>query len=432
MIKPLLIFCFILQIFTGSYAEVDKSWVQNIIKQYDVRHDVKEILSLKSAPAEINVTTLGSEDSRLTLEVLLNDGTKATRSVILKALPSTPALNKQIAESGLFNTEIGAYRDALPKMEQLLLTLYDRSEPLWVRALGFREYDQLLLEDIVEESGYKQANRWEGMNKEQSLLALKGLAKFHALSVMANQHAHNKIKEEFKISLLERNYETLKDFYEVVFNNFAKLIEEKWGPEWSSAAKKIREVAPDVKNRLYQITIKKDSFINALNIGAPNIRNIFFTNHISDLTSSDKPIAVRFAYFQLAFFNSPILDVQYFINTSPNLEVMTKHRNDLLSHYYESLVHYLNKFGSNGKIPTKDEFSNEIKRTNFDGITTAIQILPVRFERSKDNPAETMEHFAEQNKNSNTTTLDPFGMYSKEYTEYMKVLLQNALRDHVL
>ncbi|KAK9512707.1 hypothetical protein O3M35_001072 [Rhynocoris fuscipes] len=432
MFRSSLVLYFMQLIMFAVAANVDKSWLENVIKQDDIRHDLKEILSVKSAPAETNVTTLGSEDTRLTLEVLLNEGTKDIKSVILKAVPSSPALNKQIGESSLFGTEIGTYRDALPKMEELLHKFNDMSEPLWVRALGFREYDQILLEDVVVESGYELANRWKGMNKDESLLALRGLAKFHALSAVADQENNHKIKEIFGRSLIEREYERLGDFFEVLYNNFAKLIEDRWGPEWVSAAKKIKEVAPDVKNRLHTIESKKDTFLNVLNLGAPNIRNIFFTNHITDLTDSEKPIAVRLSYFQLAFFNSPFLDVQYFINTSPNLEVMTKHRNDLLAHYCVSLVHYLHRFGFKGNIPTQEEFKDEIKRTNFRGITTAIQILPVRFEPAKPNPAEVYEEYAEKNRNSDTSVLDVSGMQTKEYTDYMKVLLDQALRDHVL
>lgn len=34
-------------------------------------------------------------------------------------------------------------------MEKFLNNLNDKSEPLWVRALDIKEYDQLLLEDAV-------------------------------------------------------------------------------------------------------------------------------------------------------------------------------------------------------------------------------------------------------------------------------------------
>lgn len=138
----------------------------------------------------------------------------------------------------------------------------------------------------------------------------------------------------------------------------------------------------------------------------------------------------RFSYFQLAFFNSPVHDVQYVLNTSPELEVMTHHRLNLLSEYYTSLIHYLRNFGFKGKEPGHDEFINEIKRTNFEGITTAIQILPYVF-RKPTSPEEA-EHYAVENSKSNSTVLDNSGMYTREFETIMKVLLKHAIETNVL
>lgn len=109
---------------------------------------------------------------------------------------------------------------------------------------------------------------------------------------------------------------------------------------------------------------------------------------------------------------------------------MTHHRLNLLSEYYTSLIHYLRNFGFKGKEPGHDEFINEIKRTNFKGLTTAIQILPSLF-RKPTSPEEA-EHYAVENSKSNSTVLDNSGMYTREFETIMKVLLKHAIETNVL
>nr|QHB21519.1 venom kinase 1 [Platymeris rhadamanthus] len=430
MCKSACLFIFIHLITFSTCDQVDKKWVEDVVVQDDKSHNVKEIISLVTSPAVQNITTFGSEDTRLTMELLLTNGLHTKRSLILKAIPSTPALHKQVAESGLFNTEIMIHRDALAKMEHVLNEMHDRSEPLWVRALGFKEYEQLLLEDAVEELGYKTGDRWKGLDMDHTVLALKAMAKFHALSAVTDEINNHKLRDQFHQSLLERNYEGLKDFYEVVFNNFAKVIEDTWEPEWASAAKRVREAAPNVKEKLLKLYQKRDTFLNTLNLGSPTVRHTLFKYSISDLYTSDKPLAARFDYFQISFFNSPIHDVQYFMNTSPELEIMTKHKNIVLKIYFESLKDYLKKFGYKGRLPTEEEFQKEVERNNFEGITIAIQILPVIFE-APPTPGS-YEESAKENQNSNTTVLNPYGMNSKHYETYMKVLLKRAFDENLL
>uniref|UniRef100_A0A170ZT34 Juvenile hormone-inducible protein n=1 Tax=Triatoma infestans TaxID=30076 RepID=A0A170ZT34_TRIIF len=199
------------------------------------------------------------------MDVLLHDGSKIKKSLILKTLPSTPALHKQIEESGIFKTEVLVYKKVLSKMEKFLNNLNDKSEPLWVRALDVREFDQLLLEDAVGDLGYKTANRWKGWDLDHSKLTMKALAKFHALAAVVNEEHH--YGEHFKQTVVERNFDELKDFFEVIYNNFAKVIEEKWGPEWTDAAHKVREVAPHVKERLKKLYVERDNILNTLILG---------------------------------------------------------------------------------------------------------------------------------------------------------------------
>ncbi|KAK9512698.1 hypothetical protein O3M35_001070 [Rhynocoris fuscipes] len=163
-------------------------------------------------PAVLNITTEYSEQTRLTLEILQRDNHTCKRSVILKSIPETPALQKTIRQLDVFQNEIEIYRYAIPLMNEVCDNLNVTMEPLFVRALGYRPYDQVLIEDAECQLNYNLGDRWCGLEKEESFLAVKALGKFHAISIVANQNNHNKISSQFNQSVLEKHSEQFGDY----------------------------------------------------------------------------------------------------------------------------------------------------------------------------------------------------------------------------
>jgi len=76
-------------------------------------------------------------------------------------------------------------------------------------------------------------------------------------------------------------------------------------------------------DRMLQITRRDDSAFNVLNHGDLWVNNMLFQY-------SDVPEDLRLLDFQLQYFSSPVIDLQYFFSTSLSEEVREYHLDRLM------------------------------------------------------------------------------------------------------
>lgn len=88
-----------------------------------------------------------------------------------------------------------------------------------------------------------------------------------------------------------------------------------------------------------------------------------------------KPIDVIFVDYQMSYYSSPGLDLNYFINTSPRTEIREHEVDDILRIYYDHFSVTLKALGST-HIPNMSDVRNEIKRCEYYGLMAALVILP--------------------------------------------------------
>jgi len=155
-----------------------------------------------------------------------------------------------------------------------------------------------------------------------------------------------------------------------------------------------------LKNIFYEIALKtvekKPNTIAVLNHGDLWVNNMMFRK------KNNTAIDVTLIDLQVAYYGTLGLDLHYFLNTSVPTEILKTKRYELLRFYYSHLKATLNKLNYN-KIPTWEEFKNEIRATEFYGFFAYEAVLPVIAldkEASKDNSFETFVNQEQTKKKS--------------------------------
>ncbi|XP_011705752.1 PREDICTED: uncharacterized protein LOC105460951 [Wasmannia auropunctata] len=110
------------------------------------------------------------------------------KSIIVKVSPIIGSVRYNIiAQSGCFHIEISMMLDTLYKMNELLSPKHRLSvKVLYVQS---ENPSLLVLEDLVP-LGFRMADRESGLDLAHSMLAIRGIARFHAASVAVCEKMH--------------------------------------------------------------------------------------------------------------------------------------------------------------------------------------------------------------------------------------------------
>lgn len=114
----------------------------------------------------------------------------------------------------------------------------------------------------------------------------------------------------------------------------------------------------------------KSKGYKVLNHGDAWVNNFMFTY------KDGKPEEVIFVDYQLCWYTSPGIDLNYFFNTSTTNDVREKQFSELMEHYYREFSRSLKQLDVK-KIPSLDDLYDEYSRCEFYGFMAAAAILPI-------------------------------------------------------
>jgi Ecdysteroid kinase-like family len=154
--------------------------------------------------------------------------------------------------------------------------------------------------------------------------------------------------------------------------------------------------------------------IRVLNHGDLWVNNIMFKY------GHEKLEDVVFVDYQMCFYTSPGIDLNYFLNTSPTQEVRMTRRPDLIATYYEALHDHLTAL-SYQAIPTFDQIEAEVQRKEFYGFIASFAVLPIVLMEKQSDKGSGMDAFLNE-ESSNSMRDICYG--SKKYQEAMKYNLK--------
>lgn len=192
-----------------------------------------------------------------------------------------------------------------------------------------------------------------------------------------------------KASLIKKN----SPFMQIIRTNIEVLLEtmEKW-PGFESLIPKIQKYMNNLIVNLVNSGKCSDSKWKVLNHGDLWVNNILFqyntvgddnnnnNNHNNEQNNQNrrrqKVNDLRFVDFQLCYWNSPGIDLNYFFHTSLEYNVLQMKRDYLLSVYHRSLCETLQAFGDY-KRPSIEEIRAEFNDYLMYGFYASYTILPL-------------------------------------------------------
>ncbi|KAH8355535.1 hypothetical protein KR200_002752 [Drosophila serrata] len=314
---------------------------------------------------------------RISIDVELTDKTTKTVAFMMKVPHKTPQMEQMLAMANFFNTENAAYTEILPKLEALYKSkgLDITFAPNAFRLDATKEpnlANTVLMNDLGQD-GYKNLNRLECLNLEQTKLALKKLAQFHAASAVSVE-VNGPFPDVFVNGMLGGNKEAMLAFFEAMITPFktaflANLKNFKNGEEFrEKLVTAFSQVASD-----FEHLVKIDpSEFNVLNHGDCWMNNLLFK-----LDSKGDVEDVVFVDFQNPKYGSPTQDLFYFIMTSVHIDYKLDYFDFFVRHYHEQLTKHLDLLGFKGAQPSLRDLHMMMYKYGSWALFPAITVLPV-------------------------------------------------------
>ncbi|CAH1399046.1 unnamed protein product [Nezara viridula] len=342
--------------------EMEKLMLEAAFERWDQKHKVQGVLSITKEKAVPKGENFLSIVTRLTVKVVLGSGRQVTKRFILKEFPKDEITRSICKNSGIFKLETNTYRIALKEMEYLMAEFGDTDDVLWCQLIKYDPFSTILLEDLTD-YGFKTVKRQSCLDYDHGILAIRNIARFHAMAKVLQERGIINATENLPYSLISHPG-TVKSFFYKGYEAVSKGIKKYWGKEWAEIAEKLRLPLKYLEEKMLDIGKLVENRFYVLNHGDCWSNNLMFK-----YDWKNKPIAVRFLDFQAPHYNSPAIDLTYFLHQSMEPSVRRSRFNELLENYYESLLLTFNKYKYTGPVFTFEELTDEMERVSFFGLS---------------------------------------------------------------
>uniref|UniRef100_A0A1Y9IV82 CHK domain-containing protein n=1 Tax=Anopheles minimus TaxID=112268 RepID=A0A1Y9IV82_9DIPT len=310
-------------------------------------------------------------------------GVSVRQNIILKVMPSGELQQQVMQENNIYQREIMIYGRIINKIYQHLRSIGDVSiiSPLCL-ATATTPKQMLVFEDACEQ-GFKMVDRRYGLDLDHARLVMVKLAKLHACSriVYEEDAALFELTMEGCISD-DPKKQTFLPYYRRCVQQVMRLVAE-WNMKdgrWDLILRKLEKLQDKIIPYGCDVYRRRDDCFNVLNHNDLWINNMLF--------SFGEGIGVKDVLlldYQLAFFGSPGVDLNFFLYGSLRTEVRTVHLPDLVQLYHTTLRSTLEQLHYAGTIPSLPDIHVEIIRKGFHRVNAVFQQMPIAMmERSED------------------------------------------------
>lgn len=346
--------------------ELFEDALRNFYKNKSI--DIKGYYSEAAVPAGDNYTSyLYRVTVSYTTDEDCNDnGMIKTISTLVKSQPTDGGIMESLStEMSLFPMEIKMFADTLRQLHKILGENGILSSEC---LLTINKPPLLVLEDL-KPLGFKMVDRQFGLDLDHCTMVLQKMAKLHAASlVMIKRDPQS--KDGFKEGIYFES-EMVRGWIKTSFD--AVIDAAKNWPGCEKYARKLEALGEKAIDRGIKASERNPEEFNVLNHGDCWSNNIMFSYYSNGVLKD-----ARFVDFQLVTYKSPVIDLHYFIATSPSVEVRRNHLDTLLKTYHTTLVIELGKLKYNlENVPTRAELQKIFEDKAFYGMVAACSVLPL-------------------------------------------------------
>ncbi|KAH8307630.1 hypothetical protein KR044_006406 [Drosophila immigrans] len=352
----------------AHFVEILRETVPNFDKIKNFR--IKPALS----PGENYATLM----LRVSVDVELTDKSSKSVSYMLKVPHDSPEMEQMLAVGNFFEVENEAYIDLLPKLEELY-----KQKGLDItfapRAYQFKEgvkeeprlANTVLMYDLGQE-GFKNVNRLECLNLEQTKVVLKKMAQYHAAS--AHYKYLHGVSEKLMYGMFGKNIEVALAMLDSMMVPTQKrfLSNLKNFKDCQKYHDKMETYFAKLRNHFKSIGTYDPNEFNVINHGDSWVNNLLFKIAPNgDLTE------MLFVDFQNPHYGHPFGDLLYFIMTSVHIDYKLKHFDYFIKYYHDQLIEHLEILDYKERKPKLWELHMQLSKHGSWAITGVFMVLPV-------------------------------------------------------
>lgn len=190
-----------------------------------------------------------------------------------------------------------------------------------------------------------------------------------------------------------------------------KRFERLDSMECAKLAEGLKKLIDTIEESIYAVASNPNSTYRVLNHGDFSIRNMMFrqVDGVRDVTFID---------YQIAFYNTPAIDLFMLLYTVAAPCIRREHSDEIIKFYHDEFKTCLTAIGFTGKIPTYLELRLELLRCGILEATFLLGIGTMQFI----NPADI--DFAEMERTNDATQLNKSALKNSEYCEELMDLIR--------
>ncbi|XP_046972779.1 uncharacterized protein LOC124539431 [Vanessa cardui] len=295
--------------------------------------------------------------------------------VILKNIPKNTCRRLTFRSEEFFQNEINFYKRVLPTLLKFQSKKNVPDPFTNYTKLFFAETDGingvLCLEDAGLEN-FGSAVRQEGIDLDHCKVTFKALAKYHALSFALKDQD----PETFN-RLSDAIFETYYD--PRLWNWYRKFWHRICGIAIDAVEKEYPNSIYEEKIREFAVPEKYEDMIRAVRDKTNGVisHGDCWTNNFLYKYEDGGPIDAKLIDFQLTRCASPVLDISFVIAACTEQELRSKHYDELLEYYYETLSKHIRELGSDpNKLYSRETFMEEVKKYSYFGLAFSFESTP--------------------------------------------------------